>query len=769
MEKYSKLMAADEYNIFDNMFEGIAVYKLIFNDKGQVIDGILEYINPVTVETMDLNPEEVIGKRAMDIFGSDFIQPHLIAINRLHSTGEKKNFEVYYAPTDKYFLVSGFDMHDNLFAVLRVDITKRKRTEKELKETSTNLEKLVKERTRELEKAYESLKESEEKFRALYDDNPSMYFTIDTEFRVLSVNSFGAELLGYTVSELIGKSLITTVFYLKDKELAIQNLKNTLENKGQVFHWELRKVRKDGSIIWVKETARAAKESEGNIVIYTVCEDITERKEAEKALKENEKKFRELFNKALDVIALSELQENMLPGRLIEVNEAAIQKSGYTKEELLNMTSLDFFAPNSHDKVFEIASQLRKEGHATFETVYIVKSGKQIPAEVVVHVFKLGEKDVALAIARDITERKKSEEALRDSEEKFSKAFYSNSAAMVISTLDGEIIEFNDAYIDLTGYSRDKLIGHKNRDFDIITIKQRDELLEKLNDESSIRNEEIEIRTNTGEKRIVLYTIDFMEFGGEKRILSIGYDITGRKQAEEKLKETINELERSNEELQSFAYITSHDLQEPLRTIASFAQLLERRYNGKLDSDADEFIEFMVDGASRMKEMIQGLLDYSRVGTKGHEFTEFPAKTALNYALNNLGTAIGENNAEITVETLPVIFADKDQIIRVFQNLIGNAVKFRKERVQPKINVSARKEDNEYIFSVSDNGIGLEVQYSDKIFEVFKRLHAIGEYKGAGIGLAIVKRIIDRHGGRIWVESELGKGSTFYFTIPIKE
>ncbi|MGB9978610.1 sensor histidine kinase [Methanobacterium sp.] len=221
--------------------------------------------------------------------------------------------------------------------------------------------------------------------------------------------------------------------------------------------------------------------------------------------------------------------------------------------------------------------------------------------------------------------------------------------------------------------------------------------------------------------------------------------------------------------MESFAYITSHDLQEPLRTIASYAQLIERRYKGKLDHDADEFIEFMVDGSKRMKSMIQGLLDYSRVGTRGHEFTEFESENALSYALNNLRSAISKVNAEITYDELPVIFADEDQIVHVFQNLIGNAIKFRKEGLQPKVHISAKKEDFKYVFSVSDNGIGLEEQYRDQIFEVFKRLHAIGEYQGAGIGLAIVKRIIDRHGGRVWVGSKLGEGSTFYFTVPIEK
>ena len=170
-----------------------------------------------------------------------------------------------------------------------------------------------------------------------------------------------------------------------------------------------------------------------------------------------------------------------------------------------------------------------------------------------------------------------------------------------------------------------------------------------------------------------------------------------------------------------------------------------------------------------MKEMVQGLLDYSRVGTQGKEFNEFNAEDALNRALTNLKSSIEECHAEVTYGPLPNIIADGNQIQRVFQNLIGNALKFRKGEVQPKIHVAAQKEDKKYVFSVSDNGIGMEEQYTDRIFEVFKRLHPIGKYQGAGIGLAIVNKIIEHHNGRVWVESKLGVGSTFYFTIPIKE
>jgi len=240
------------------------------------------------------------------------------------------------------------------------------------------------------------------------------------------------------------------------------------------------------------------------------------------------------------------------------------------------------------------------------------------------------------------------------------------------------------------------------------------------------------------------------------------------KKSEKDLKALIYELKRSNEELQQFAYVSSHDLQEPLRTITSFTQLLERRYKDKLDSDADEFIEYIVDAAKRMQNLIKDLLNYSRVTTRGKEFESTDSEEILEDALSNLHAAIRENNGEITYDKLPKIMADKRQMIQLFQNLIGNAIKFRKPEIPPKIHISAKKDKNEYVFSVEDNGIGMEPQYLERIFIIFQRLHTLDEYSGTGIGLAVSKKIVERHGGHIWVESEPCEGSTFYFTIPIK-
>ena len=244
-------------------------------------------------------------------------------------------------------------------------------------------------------------------------------------------------------------------------------------------------------------------------------------------------------------------------------------------------------------------------------------------------------------------------------------------------------------------------------------------------------------------------------------------EIAGRKKAETEIIRYADELKRSNYELQQFAYVASHDLQEPLRMISSYLQLIERRYKSKLDQDADEFIEYAVDGAKRLQNMINGLLEYSRVETSGKSFELVDCEKVFGDTLANLKVAIEESNAVVTHDPLPTVMADRSQILQLFQNLIGNAIKFRSQEA-PRIYVSAGRKDDDYTFSVKDNGIGIEEQYKDRIFDLFQRLHSRG-YSGTGIGLSICKRIVERHGGKIWLESTVDKGSTFYFTIPFKE
>jgi signal transduction histidine kinase len=229
------------------------------------------------------------------------------------------------------------------------------------------------------------------------------------------------------------------------------------------------------------------------------------------------------------------------------------------------------------------------------------------------------------------------------------------------------------------------------------------------------------------------------------------------------------ELENANKDLEQFAYVASHDLQEPLRMISSFTQLLERKYKDKLDQDANEYIHFVVDGASRMQKLLINLLDFSRISTRAKTFVHVDTKTIVGQAISILHQSVSANNALLSCDDLPVVKADEAQILRVFQNLIENAIKFKRKTPGsefPKIHIACTKQDNMYRFSVADNGIGIEMQYHDKVFSVFQRLHSARDYAGTGIGLSICKRIVERHGGTIWFESVANEGTTFYFTIP---
>ena len=239
----------------------------------------------------------------------------------------------------------------------------------------------------------------------------------------------------------------------------------------------------------------------------------------------------------------------------------------------------------------------------------------------------------------------------------------------------------------------------------------------------------------------------------------------GLKRAKEDLKESVEELARSNTELEQFAYVASHDLQEPLRMITGYTSLLARRYRGKLDNDADEFIGFAVDGAKRMQAMINDLLDYSRIGSQGKEFAPTDSELIFDRTLVGLQVAIEESGANVTRDPLPTVTGDGIQLGRLFQNLISNAIKYRNGNI-PVVHVSCRQRDHDWLFSINDNGIGIAPQHLERIFQIFQRLHTDDQYRGTGIGLASCKKIVERHGGRIWVESEPGKGSTFFFTIP---
>jgi light-regulated signal transduction histidine kinase (bacteriophytochrome) len=252
----------------------------------------------------------------------------------------------------------------------------------------------------------------------------------------------------------------------------------------------------------------------------------------------------------------------------------------------------------------------------------------------------------------------------------------------------------------------------------------------------------------------------------QRRIVELQREVAERMRVEAGLAKQTVELQRSNAELQQFAYVASHDLQEPLRMVSSYTQLLAKRYRTELDAEAHEFIDFAVGGVKRMQKLIQDLLQFSRVGARSQTFANVNCESLLQKALLNLSAAIRESGAEVTHGSLPTVQGDESQLAQLFQNLIDNAIKYRNEK-SPKVCIECEPQEGAWLFSVKDNGIGIEPQYAERIFVLFRRLHGKTEYQGTGIGLAICKKIVERHGGQIWVESEAGKGSNFKFTLPL--
>jgi PAS domain S-box-containing protein len=272
-------------------------------------------------------------------------------------------------------------------------------------------------------------------------------------------------------------------------------------------------------------------------------------------------------------------------------------------------------------------------------------------------------------------------------------------------------------------------------------------------------------RRKSGEEFPAEASISRIEVGGTRIFNAVLRDISERRRVEAELRRKAEELARSNRELEQFAYVASHDLQEPLRMVASYTQLLSRRYAGTLDAQADKYIEYAVDGARRMQALINDLLALSRVGTQGKPFAPTDVNAVLARVLRTGDALVRESGAVVTSGTLPTVHADAGQLEQVLQNLIFNALKFRGDE-PPRVHVSAAREDGAWHFSVRDNGIGLDMEFADRIFVIFQRLHGRDQYGGTGIGLAICRKIIERHGGRIWVESAPGAGATFHFTIP---
>ena len=753
-KKIDPLLKID-FQVFDSIQEPLSIYKIIHDKKGDIIDLQVLYVNPKS-KLNYIQKRNVINKKISKLYDGNIVSHYLKIVNEIISTGKSKRYETYFSPLDQYYLVLNF-VYGDLYISLSVDISKQKKHEKHLKE-------------------------SENRYQALFKNNYAAMLLIDPDTgNIMDANPAACSFYGYKKEKLL-KMKITNLNILTDEQIfkemqkAREEKKNHFVFKHQLASGEIRDVDTYSGPITVG----------GKKLLYSIVHDITQQKKAEEALKSERELLQAIVDKIPVMITIYDPQIKHM-----HVNKAFEEITGWTNEEIQHLDVMKAVYPDP-DYRLEAAEFMRSLS-GWKDLTMTVKDGSKIESSWANVLIPDGRQ---VGIGIDITERKKLENELKQSRDHLEEQVKERTAeleesykslkeselkakeqadlleitheAIFVRDITDKISFWNKGAEELYGWSKRDVLG---KILQKLLQTEYPEPLEEIKNKalSSGRwDGELTHTKRDGTKINVLsrWSLQKDNLNNPIGFMEVNTDITESKLAEIERENLIKDLKLSNEELRQFAYITSHDLQEPLRTMSSYAGLLKHRYKGQLDQDADEFIEFMVNDAARMKAMIQGLLDYSRIGTRGKKFENFNSEEALNNDLYDLASSIKENNAKITYDKLPVIYADKDQIALVFQNLIGNSIKFRREDVSPNIHISACKKEEEYVFSVSDNSIGMEPEYTDKIFEIFKRLHAIGEYEGAGIGLAIVKRIIDRHGGRVWVRSKLGKGSTFYFTVP---
>jgi PAS domain S-box-containing protein len=672
---------------------------------------------------------------------------------------------------------------ERLFVFLR-DITGRKRAEAELKKHREHLAELVEERTAKLKrtnealeteiterkKAEEEVRESEERFRLAINATKDGLWEWDIQTNQEFFSPRWCEIVGYSFDDPelphTYKSWASRI-HPDDYDRVVSAMTNHLE-RGTRYDVDYRHRHKSGEYRWQNSKGQAVLGESGKPIKMVGCiSDITERKQAEETLRETRDYLENLFNYANAPIIVWDPQF-----RITRFNHAFESLTGREAVDVLGKSLDILFPPTLVGSSMDLVK--KTPGGERWKVVeipilHLDGSVRTVLWNSATVFAPDGQTPVAtIAQGQDITERKRAEEALKESEARFRAIFEGANDGILIA--DGETKRFvaqNQSMIRMLGYTSDELTTIGIRDIHPEADLPRSiQLFEDLVQKKIEIAPDVPVQRKDGSVFYADISTSFITLENRLCLAGMFRDITARKQAEEKLKLTLADLERSNKELEQFAYVASHDLQEPLRTISSSTQLLARRYQGQLDADADEFIAYAVNGANRMQRLINDLLSYSRVGTRGKGFEPTDCTAVLDQTLANLKAAIEESGAVVTHNPLPTVMADKLQLVQLFENLIGNAIKFHGEE-PPRVHVSAEQKGNEWVFSVRDNGIGIDPQYAERIFVIFQRLHTIEEYPGTGIGLAICKKIVECHGGRIWVESQPGIGSTFYFTIPI--
>jgi PAS domain S-box-containing protein len=749
---YIRLMESEKRSL-EKIKESEEKYKeLVTNARSLIINmdvqGRFTFINEFTQDFFGYKEEEIIGKTAIETI-----------VPLTESTGRNlvEMVENLYEDPDKYSININENIKKNgervwiewhnkaLFnkngkrighTAIGIDITKRK-------------------------KAEEALLESEEKLWSVLNAAKESIYMFDRAGKFTVTNATGLrrmdksneqELIGHPFSEFMSEELARQRQAKLDSVFRIGKPLEFEDERGEfMFHHNFYPVYKDNEVI--------------NVVTYSA--DITDRKKAEKELQNTKNYLESLINYAnAPIIVWS-------PDNKIRLfNHAFEHLTGYSSAEVEGK-KLDLLFPETSLKESNI--KIKHALTKNWETIEIPILTKNKEIRTVLwnsaNIYDTDNKTVLSTIAQgnDITKRIKAEQEVSKSKEKLDIALENGNIGIWEWNLKTDEVIWDERMEKMFGL-KPGTFGKTFKAFATLLNEEDVSHFQKSINKALEKGSPVETifraKSINGKSKYIsskaLVNRDKEE--NPVSLTGVCFDVTAMREGTEQLVLKLNEdLLRSNKELEQFAYVASHDLQEPLRMISSFTQLLSMRYKDKLDEEAQEFIKFAVDGALRMQSLINDLLEYSRIGTRGKSLSAVNMYDIIGQTINNLGIKIKEKSALITNDELPTIFADGGQMVQLFQNLIGNSIKFCE--TSPRIHISAKEEQDQYLFEVKDNGIGIESQYFDRIFQIFQRLHPKDEYGGTGIGLAISKRIVERHGGKIWVESKPGEGTIFKFTV----
>ncbi len=619
-----------------------------------------------------------------------------------------------------------------------------------------------------LKEAQKAMQESESRYRGIFHNAAIGIFQTDGDNRLIAVNDNLCQMLGYSSEELLSMD-VNNLTAPEDRQRSEEMNARIHKREMSRASYEKHYLKADGSKLWVNVTVSSIHDESGrHIGSVSTVEDISARKEAEASLRESEASL----NKAQEIAHLGSWELDLVENRLSWSDEIyrifglKPREFGATYEAFL-----DHVHPDDREAVDEAYSGSIREGRDVYEIEHRVvraDSGEiryvhekcQHMRDAQGHIIK------SVGMVHDITERKLAEDAYKESQLRFSKAFHSSPVALSLSSPEeGLILEANETFCRLTGYSHDELIGHTTLELGIVTPELRRQIIEKYYPQGRMYMHETQVYSRDGAMHDVVASADILELKEGRFFLITMMDITERKQAERALEQRTEELAAANRDLESFSYSVSHDLRSPLRTIAGFAEFLSEDYADRLDEEGRDFIRRINESVKKMQVLIDDMLSLSRIGRQEVKREEVDLSAIVRSYLAELQASDPTRQTEFVIQESVHTSADPRLTHLALENLLRNAWKFTAKENVTRIEFGTAVKEGQTVFYVRDNGVGFDMQFARKIFEPFKRVHAEKEFGGTGIGLSIVQRVIEKHGGRVWAQGEVGSGAMFWFTL----